>query len=347
MISKVVKKNLVALVLLAGILSPFSLALAQTCPSVTTVEGTTVNFSGELADMGGDSITYVWFEYGQTTSLGQKTSEQARTQTGLYCIRVFGLNPNTTYYYRAAARNSADTSFGEIKSFTTRAATTSALTTTLTAAGDFTVRKTVRNVSRGTDFIDSLVANPGETLIFGIGIRVGANPVTNLVVSDVLPTGIIYRGDLRVDNVLSSGNIFTGLNLGNLSANQEVRITFRGDVAGPASFAFGQTELTNSASALSGAVSATDTARIIVTRAEVAGAATEVVTGLTDNIFLDSFLLPLVIALLIVWLFKARIIRFEEWLDSRKKEYQIYKSKKILKIKVAKTKAKEFLQRLA
>lgn len=219
--------------------------------------------------------------------------------------------------------------------------TSSASPAAQVTAADFTVRKTVRNISRGTNFVDSLFASPGEPLVFGIGIRVGANPVTNLVVSDILPGAIIYRGDLRVDNVLSSGNIFTGLNLGSLSAFREVRITFRGDVAGSASFVFGQTELTNTASASSGGVFASDTAKIIVTRSEVAGAATEIVTGITDNIFLDSFLLPLLITLLIVWLFKARIIRFEQWLDSRKKEYQVYKSNKVLHLKIVKAKAKD------
>jgi len=93
--------------------------LAETCPSNTMVTGTTVVFVGELADMGGDLTTYVWFEYGQTTSYGQKTIERTLTETGFYCITVSGLLPSTTYHYIAAARNSADTSYGEDKTFTT------------------------------------------------------------------------------------------------------------------------------------------------------------------------------------------------------------------------------------
>ena len=93
--------------------------LAESCPDHTTVTGTTVTFVGELTDMGGDSTTNVWFQYGQTTGYGQKTIEKTLTETGFYCITVDGLLPSTTYHYRAAARNTADTSYGEDKTFTT------------------------------------------------------------------------------------------------------------------------------------------------------------------------------------------------------------------------------------
>jgi len=211
---------------------------------------------------------------------------------------------------------------------------------------DFSIYKTVRSLSRGTAFSDLIYANPKEMLTFGIGIKAGNDPLYNLVVKDFLPSGIIYQGDLRVDDILTTGDIFAGLNIGNLAAGQERRITFRGDVAGAESFSFGQTELTNTASVSSGVDSRSDTAKVVVTRAAVAGAATDVSTGLTNNIFFDSFLLPLMITLLIIWFFKSRIIKFEEWLDLRKKEYQIYKSKKILQIKVAKIKVQELFQKI-
>jgi len=207
----------------------------------------------------------------------------------------------------------------------------------------FSTRKTVRNLSRGTVFSDSIYADPGEVLTFGIAIKAGNNPIYNVVVKDTLPTGIIYRGDLRVDNILTIGDIFTGLNIGNLAAGQNKTITFRGDVAGAESFSFGQTELINTVSVSSGTISHSDTAKIIVTRTAVAGAVTLIPTGLTNNLFLDSFLLPLVIASLTVWLFKSRIIQFEEWLDERKRKYQKYKSQKILQLKIAQIKAREFL----
>ena len=72
----------------------------------------------------------------------------------------------------------------------------------------------------------------------------------------------------------------------------------------------------------------------------VAGATT-VSTGLTNNFWVDSFVLPLAITLLVIWLFKSRIIKFEEWADRAKERYSDYKSGKLLKLKVAKIRAEE------
>lgn len=123
MISK--KTNYILLVAVslgvAGLLN-FALAafaLAQSCPSVTTVTGTTVNFVGEVTDMGGDATVTTWFEYGQTTNYGQTSPQKILSQTGLYCITVSNFNSCTTYHYRAVAQNSAGTSYGEDKIFTT------------------------------------------------------------------------------------------------------------------------------------------------------------------------------------------------------------------------------------
>ena len=123
MFKKNIKKSLFLKILLSlgifSLMATANFALAETCPSNTMVTGTTVVFVGELADMGGDLTTYVWFEYGQTTSYGQKTIERTLTETSFYCITVSGLLPSTTYHYRAVARNSANTSYGENKTFTT------------------------------------------------------------------------------------------------------------------------------------------------------------------------------------------------------------------------------------
>jgi len=513
------KNNIVVIAaVFLGTLLSFNFASAQSCPPLTSVDGTAVNFVGELTDTGGDSYTITWFEYGKTKSYGQKTSEQTLTQTGLYCITVSNLSPCTTYNYRAVAKNTAGTSYGENKTFTTTCDSsavsirangydgyvtipynnsadlswtsynanycyasgdwsgtkslsgsqttgtlTSSKTYTITCTGsggsisdsvtvnvsgqtynspsvnirangydsyvtipynnsadlswtsynanycyasgdwsgtkslsgsqttgtltssknytitctgsngsisdsvivnvsvqtyaDFSVYKTVRNLSKGTAYSDLAYADPGEVLNFRIVVKAGSDSLYNLVIRDTLPSGLVYIGDLRVDNILTSGNILTGLNIGSLSAYQEKVITFRADVAGSESFTFGQTQLTNTVSVTSGSISRSnsvssgsisrsDIASVSVTKAAVAGAATAVSTGLTNNIFLDSFFLPLMISLLIVWLLKSRIIKFEEWLDLRKKEYQIYKSKKILQLKIVKIKTRELFQRI-
>ena len=396
-------------------------ASAQNCPANTTVSGTTVLFVGELTDMGGDASTLVWFEYGQSTAYGQTTVERNLTVPGFYCITVTGLTPNTTYYYRAAAKNSAGTSYGAQMSFLTKSGPTvdlkvngsngpitvdhnssvslswissnvnscsasgdwssvkaitgsqavsnltSSKTYTLTCSGpagsasdsvtvnvgsqppvstEFTIKKTVRNLSKGTVFADSIQADPTEVLVFGIVIQAGNTPLDNVIVKDTLPAGIVYRADLKVDNVSTSGDILNGLNIGTLAAGQKKTITFRSDVAAAENFNLGQTELINTVLVTSGASSVSDTAKIIVNKGTVAGAATDVTTGLTNNMFLDSFLLPLIFTLLIVWLLKSRIIKVEEWMDARKKEYHVYKSKKVLQMQIGKIKAQELFRRI-
>ncbi len=391
--------------------------LAQSCPSNTTVTGTSVIFVGELTDMGGDSTTSVWFEYGKTSSYGETTNKETLSQPGFYCISVSGLSSSTTYHYRAVAENSAGTSYGENRTFTTTddpsveirangstgsitiphnssatltwissnvnschasgawsgtkatsgsestGSITSSKTYTITCSGpkgsvsnsvtvsvgkevsgNFTIRKSVRNLSTGTVFSDAIYANPGDMLNFGIVIQAGSETVQNVVVKDVVPNGLIYQGDLKVNNVFTPGNIITGLNIGTLSPHEKTTITFRVNVAGAESFPFGQTEIINTALVSSDNFSLSDTAKTIVSRTAVKGIATDVSTGFTNNILIDYFLFPLLAALLIVWLLKSRVIKVEEWIDLRKKQYKEYKTKKMLQLEINKIKAKEFFQ---
>jgi len=74
-----------------------------------------------------------------------------------------------------------------------------------------------------------------------------------------------------------------------------------------------------------------------VTRKVVAGVATEVPTGVTNGI-LDSILLPLGIALAIVWIFKSKFIGLDKWVEERKREIDEYRTKKQLKREIARLK---------
>jgi hypothetical protein len=74
---------------------------------------------------------------------------------------------------------------------------------------------------------------------------------------------------------------------------------------------------------------------------KVLGAATQQSTGLIKTIFSEFLFLPLLIASFLTFAFKSHIIRWEEWLEERKKEYQKFKSEKLLKFKISKIKVKE------
>ena len=65
--------------------------------------------------------TQFWFDFGATSSFGQKTSVQslnAGNSWQLVAGNLSGLETGKTYYYRVAAQNNSGTSFGEIRSFT-------------------------------------------------------------------------------------------------------------------------------------------------------------------------------------------------------------------------------------
>jgi uncharacterized repeat protein (TIGR01451 family) len=208
-----------------------------------------------------------------------------------------------------------------------------------------TVNKLVRNVNSNTFYLDSVSANPNETVSFSIQIRAGDSALQNLVVKDTLPPKINYLGNLKIDGVNALGNIISGITISNLPANQTTTITFDAKIGEAGQFNLGQTTLINSVLVYNNLAAQTDTAKIIVTKT-IGGPATSVSTGLTNNLFLDSFFLPLTITLTIIWAFKSHIIRFEEWLDARKRAYQEYRAKKLLQMKIAKIKIQDFLRKL-
>lgn len=71
-------------------------------------------------DPRGTSDTTRWFDWGQTTNLGNSTSYANQgTSASNSNTTLTGLMTNTTYYFRIVARNSQGTVFGNTLSFTT------------------------------------------------------------------------------------------------------------------------------------------------------------------------------------------------------------------------------------
>ncbi len=95
-------------------------------PSANTysASGVTVNsaaLSGS-ANSNGGSNTDVWFDYGVTSGMGQTASASSISGSGSRNIsaNISNLTDNTTYYYRAAARNCRGTTFGSTSTFRTQ-----------------------------------------------------------------------------------------------------------------------------------------------------------------------------------------------------------------------------------
>jgi uncharacterized repeat protein (TIGR01451 family) len=215
------------------------------------------------------------------------------------------------------------------------------------SSNKLTVNNLVRNLTDGTTWFDEVTAKPGEVVSYSIQVRNtnAAFTLSNITVKSILPTNITYRGNLKVDNISYSGNIVSGLNIGDLSPLQSKIVTFDADVAASSKFTFGETSLINTASAYNPTVLSSDSSTIKVKKAGVLGAATGISTGITNNIFFDSFLVPLLMALLIVWASKSHIIEIEDWVDSRKKSYRARQSKKELLSKISEVKGEDSLKR--
>ncbi len=76
-----------------------------------TLNGTPDDDGGEVCECG--------FQWGLDTGYGTITSTESKTKGQTFSQVIGGLAPNTTYHFRAFATNSAGTSFGADRTFTT------------------------------------------------------------------------------------------------------------------------------------------------------------------------------------------------------------------------------------
>jgi len=197
---------------------------------------------------------------------------------------------------------------------------------------------TIRNLSSGNLNYSSFAnASPGDIVQISVLVSVsGSQSLNNVTVKDILPANLTYNNNLTIDGVANGSNITQGVNLGTMSPNigQAKTITYQAQVGPAANFAFGTTTLNNSitATADGGITSGAKITPVYVTKSSVLGA-TDIPTGLTNNLWVDSFFLPLVLALLGIWLFNSGLLGNFGIAGLRKKMYQNELSNKIAEIK--------------
>jgi len=187
--------------------------------------------------------------------------------------------------------------------------------------GNLTINKTVRNLTAGSSgFSNSVYANPGDVLMFMITLQAnGSSSIQNVFVKDTFPANLIYQNQLIVSGATNyynnSGNIISGIDLGTISAGQSATITYQAQVASAYNFSYGSTTLTNSVYATSTnsgyGTNPTASASVMVNRTAVYGAST-ISTGITNNLLADSFIFPLLLALLGLLIYKSGIFGFKK-----------------------------------
>ncbi len=145
-------------------------------PTVTTepVSGITSNSAtgnGTISSLGGPNPTaygVCWSTSADPTTADSKTDEGAAGSTGVFTSSITGLSPNTTYYVRAYATNTAGTSYGNEVSFTTNGI---APTVSTQDASDITATSAVGN----GNISDLGIPNPSQ---HGVCWNTGGSPTT-------------------------------------------------------------------------------------------------------------------------------------------------------------------------
>ena len=91
---------------------------SATTQAATNVKDVSVKGNGTLTDGG---VATEWgFEYGLTETPTWKVSKVINIEESAFSLNINGLEPSTTYYYRAYATNSYGTAYGSWTSFTTK-----------------------------------------------------------------------------------------------------------------------------------------------------------------------------------------------------------------------------------
>ncbi|QPA60158.1 S-layer homology domain-containing protein [Lysinibacillus sphaericus] len=218
----------------------------NTIPSNVTTTGATVG--GYVTADGGAIVTERGIVYATTANPTTSNSKITITgTTGTFTADLSGLNPNTTYHYRAYATNSVGTSYGSDQTFTTGSLSNNADLSNLTlstgtlspafASGttDYTanVASNVGNIQVTPTLADSyatLTLN-GASVTSGIGkdiaLNVGLNTITIIVTAQNQTTKIYTITVTRaaptytIDTI--SNQMFPALTAGYTSGTQETK----------------------------------------------------------------------------------------------------------------------------
>ncbi len=191
--------------------------------------------------------------------------------------------------------------------------------TTHSATIDLSIKKYVRSITRNTAWQESVIVSPNELISFSITVTsTGNQTLKDVNIINVLPKKITYVGNLKVDGVLVSGGGKGGLKIGDLLPGTTKVITFDAKVNSEEEFGIGSTNLISSTSAASGSLIKNDTAGVFVTKGIVAGAATMVATGITNNKLIDFIFLPFLATLILFLLFRKHLVVLSDWLEQRK-----------------------------
>ncbi|MBU2579003.1 hypothetical protein KKA09_02710, partial [Patescibacteria group bacterium] len=204
------------------------------------------------------------------------------------------------------------------------------------------IENTAKNLSRGdTTWFHETSGSPLDTIKFQIKITSNSNArLNNVMIKNTLPAKMLYQNSLKINDIADSRDISSQIiNIGDIDPGQTKIITFNAQIAAESNFGFGATNLINTILVYNENISKTDTTTITVSKSAVLGAST-ISTGIADNLLLNSILFPLALSLFLVWIFRTKLLGFDQLLEQRKVEITEYRAKKLLAKKISQMKNK-------
>jgi hypothetical protein len=137
-----------------------------TTQAVTGIGTTTATGNGNITSLGVPNPTahgMVWNIGGNPTLADSSSNEGPASATGAFTSNMTGLSPNTTYYVRAYATNTAGTAYGNEVSFTTNAQLPTVTTQAVTGIGTTTAtgNGTITSLGAPNPFAHGMVWNTG------------------------------------------------------------------------------------------------------------------------------------------------------------------------------------------
>lgn len=206
----------------------------------TSITSVSAKFNGLMTDSNGET-SYGFFEWGTTTSLPFTTVEQTLgTSDGITFWNIMGgLTPNTTYYFRACAKNIGGVDCGDILSFRTLPSTTTVVTPVTTVT---TVSTT--GVGGGSNLVLISINSPFEdaclldTVDFNVEWEnISGRDLENVVIQIALQNGLTFVRTSEGDYVDEDHAIV--YEIGDLDRGEdgdltfEVKINSKADTAEP------------------------------------------------------------------------------------------------------------------
>ena len=176
----------------------------------------------------------------------------------------------------------------------------------------------VRSINRNTDWQKEITVAPGEKISIALRVSVSSKEAENVFVRNISPDNLINLNNIIFNGESFSGNIEEGINFGTIKVGESKTVIFDAEINSSENFETGSTNLINSIFVSSGDEILNDTVEINVVKGIVAGAATSIVTGITNNKFIDFILLPLFFTFLIFFLFRKYFIVATDQFDRMK-----------------------------